>query len=58
MSQSQLWRTLKAGPKAATEAIHRYKVVTFHLSFTYEDFVRSIRSVRTAEDGNYSVPLS
>ncbi|WP_093374653.1 AAA family ATPase [Variovorax sp. OV329] len=48
---AQLWRTLKAGPKAATEAIHRYKVVTFHPSFTYEDFVRGIRPVRTAEDG-------
>ena len=47
----QLWRTLKAGPKAATEAIHRYKVVTFHPSFTYEDFVRGIRPVRTAQDG-------
>jgi 5-methylcytosine-specific restriction protein B len=48
---AQLWRTLKAGPKAATEAVHRYKVVTFHPSFTYEDFVRGIRPVRTAEDG-------
>lgn len=48
---AQLWRTLKAGPKAATEAIHRYKVVTFHPSFTYEDFVRGIRPVRTAADG-------
>lgn len=48
---AQLWQTLKAGPKAATEAVHRYKVVTFHPSFTYEDFVRGIRPVRTAEDG-------
>jgi 5-methylcytosine-specific restriction protein B len=46
-----LWRTLKAGPRAASEAIQRYKVVTFHPSFTYEDFVRGIRPVRTAEDG-------
>jgi 5-methylcytosine-specific restriction protein B len=46
-----LWQTLKAGPRAASEAIQRYKVVTFHPSFTYEDFVRGIRPVRTAEDG-------
>jgi 5-methylcytosine-specific restriction enzyme B len=46
-----LWRALKAGPRAASEAISRYKVVTFHPSFSYEDFVRGIRPVRTAEDG-------
>jgi 5-methylcytosine-specific restriction protein B len=49
---AQLWQTLKAGPKGAKEAVHRYKVVTFHPSFTYEDFVRGIRPVRTAEDGS------
>lgn len=47
-----LWRTLQAGPRAAKEAVHRYKVVTFHPSFTYEDFVRGIRPVRTGEDGS------
>ena len=46
-----LWHTLQAGPRAASEAIQRYKMVTFHPSFTYEDFVRGIRPVRTAEDG-------
>lgn len=46
-----LWQSLKAGPRAASDAILRYKVVTFHPSFTYEDFVRGIRPVRTSEDG-------
>ena len=48
---AELLRLLKAGPKAATEAVHRYKVVTFHPSFSYEDFVRGIRPVASAEDG-------
>jgi 5-methylcytosine-specific restriction protein B len=34
----ELCRLLKAGPRAATEAVLRYKVVTFHPSFGYEDF--------------------
>ena len=48
---AELLRLLKAGPQAATEAVHRYKVVTFHPSFSYEDFVRGIRPVATTEDG-------
>lgn len=48
---------LKAGPQAATEAVHRYKVVTFHPSFSYEDFVRGIRPVSTAEDGTTQFQL-
>lgn len=54
---AELWRLLKAGPKAATEAVHRYKVVTFHPSFGYEDFVRGIRPVATAEDGTTQFQL-
>ncbi|MGQ3053578.1 MAG: McrB family protein [Roseateles sp.] len=48
---AELWRLLKAGPKAATEPVQRYKVVTFHPSFSYEDFVRGIRPVANSEDG-------
>lgn len=48
---AELWRLLKAGPQAATERVHRYKVVTFHPSFSYEDFVRGIRPVSTSDDG-------
>jgi 5-methylcytosine-specific restriction protein B len=46
-----LWRLLKAGPRAATDPVQRYKVVTFHPSFSYEDFVRGIRPVANSEDG-------
>jgi 5-methylcytosine-specific restriction enzyme B len=48
---ADLCRLLKAGPQAATDAVQRYKVVTFHPSFGYEDFVRGIRPVAAAEDG-------
>jgi 5-methylcytosine-specific restriction enzyme B len=54
---AELWRLLKAGPQAATEAVHRYKVVTFHPSFSYEDFVRGIRPVAAAEDGTTQFQL-
>lgn len=49
---ADLWQALKAGPRRAKDAVHRYKVVTFHPSFTYEEFVRGIRPVATAEDGS------
>jgi 5-methylcytosine-specific restriction protein B len=48
---AELWQRLKAGPKSATQPVERYKLVTFHPSFTYEDFVRGIRPVSSAEDG-------
>jgi len=54
---AELWRLLKAGPEAATEPVQRYKVVTFHPSFSYEDFVRGIRPVATAEDGSTQFQL-
>lgn len=48
---AELVRLLKAGPGGAKEPIRRYRVVTFHPSFSYEDFIRGIRPVMTAEDG-------
>lgn len=48
---ADLVRLLQAGPGGAKEPIRRYRVVTFHPSFSYEDFIRGIRPVMTAEDG-------
>lgn len=48
---AELVRLMKAGPGGAKEPIRRYRVVTFHPSFSYEDFIRGIRPVMTAEDG-------
>jgi 5-methylcytosine-specific restriction protein B len=47
----ELVRLLQAGPGGAKVPIRRYRVVTFHPSFSYEDFIRGIRPVTTAEDG-------
>lgn len=48
---AELVRLLQAGPGGAKEPIRRYRVVTFHPSFSYEDFIRGIRPVMTSEDG-------
>lgn len=48
---AELLKRLNAGPRAASGEIHRYKLVTFHPSFSYEDFIRGIRPVSTGEDG-------
>lgn len=48
---TELLKTLKAGPGAAKAEIRRYKLLTFHPSFSYEDFIRGIRPVSTGEDG-------
>lgn len=46
---AELERTLKAGPSGATEPIKRYRAITFHPSYSYEDFVRGIRPVSVGE---------
>jgi 5-methylcytosine-specific restriction enzyme B len=47
----ELVAILKAGKSARHGPIHRYRVVTFHPSFSYEDFVRGIRPVETDSEG-------
>lgn len=47
---SELDRLLTAGPVAAKEPIRRYKVITFHPSYTYEEFIRGIRPVQLDDD--------
>lgn len=42
---AELSKLLEAGPQGATKPVRRYRTVTFHPSFTYEDFVRGIRPV-------------
>jgi 5-methylcytosine-specific restriction protein B len=45
-----LERVLAAGPTAVRDSIRRYRIVTFHPSFTYEEFIRGIRPVQREED--------
>jgi len=48
---AELLRALQAGPTGKREPVRRYRTVTFHPSFTYEDFVRGIRPVVASDDG-------
>lgn len=48
---ASLERTLQAGAKSGREPVRRYRVVTFHPSFSYEEFIRGIRPVQQEEDG-------
>lgn len=48
---AELFGLLQGGRVEAGEEVRRYRVVTFHPSLSYEDFVRGIRPVATAEDG-------
>lgn len=43
--------SLRAGPTAATAPVRRFRVVTFHPSFSYEEFIRGIRPVQEEEGG-------
>ena len=48
----ELLSTLRKGPAAAVEPIRRFRIVTFHPSYSYEDFVRGIRPVATSDEGD------
>lgn len=50
-----LYAELKHGPKSA-EAIQRFAIVTFHQSYSYEEFIEGIRA-RSDESGNISYPI-
>ncbi len=52
-----LWHQLKGGTKSWSEEVRRYTMVTFHPSFTYEDFVQGIRPVRVEEDNRTEFQL-
>ena len=47
--------TLRKGPESHDEPIRRYRMVTFHQSFSYEDFVEGIRPQPTESGISYEV---
>jgi 5-methylcytosine-specific restriction protein B len=47
---AELADLLAGGPHQSHDALQRYRVVTFHPSFSYEDFIRGIRPVATDDD--------
>ncbi len=49
---AEVFDLLKKGPGESGEAVKRYRVVTFHPSFGYEDFIRGIRPVAVGEEGS------
>lgn len=48
---ARLSKLYRDGQTAPVQPIKRFRQVTFHPSFSYEDFVRGIRPVATGEDG-------
>lgn len=48
---AELVKQLTQGPTADAEPAKRYRVVTFHPSFGYEDFIRGIRPVVDPDSG-------
>lgn len=48
---AELFDAWKAGPAARGEVVRRYRVVTFHPSYSYEDFILGLRPVTFSEEG-------
>ena len=48
---AELLDAWRQGPAGSGEAIERYRVVTFHPSYSYEDFVIGLRPVTLSEEG-------
>jgi 5-methylcytosine-specific restriction protein B len=51
---AKLHALLTAGPERDVSDVRRYRAVTFHPSYSYEDFVRGIRPVVDEETGQTS----
>ncbi len=48
---AELLDAWNAGPAARGVAVRRYRVVTFHPSYSYEDFIIGLRPVTLSEEG-------
>jgi len=48
---AELYAAWSKGPGARNKPIERYRVVTFHPSYSYEDFVIGLRPYSSVEDG-------
>lgn len=52
---SELLETWQAGPGSQGSPVKRYRLVTFHPSYSYEDFVIGLRPVTTGADSDGAV---
>lgn len=50
---AELWQAWRGGPASTARPVQRYRVVTFHPSYSYEDFVIGLRpvAVMDSEEG-------